>query len=78
MAQTKDMRALELMDVQKHFVTGDTLELLKSGLRMANGIEIFAMKVEGGVEQEGPLDDALSVSPTVGDANIWVVSVSDL
>lgn len=66
------------MDVQKHFVTGDTLELLKSGLRMANGIEIFAMKVEGGVEQEGPLDDALSVSPTVGDANIWVVSVSDL
>jgi hypothetical protein len=62
LAQTKDMRALELLDVQKHFVLGDNLELLKRGLKMANRIEIFAMKVEGGVQQEGPMDDALEVS----------------
>ena len=63
LAQTKGMRALELLEVQKHFVMGDNLDLLKRGLRMANNLEIFAMKVEGDVELEGPMDDALSVRP---------------
>lgn len=56
------MRALELLDVQKHYLIDGNLELVKRGLKMATCLETFAIKVEGGVEQEGPLDDVLTVS----------------
>jgi hypothetical protein len=56
------MRALELLDVQKHFILGDNLQVLKGGLRIADNLEIFAMKVDGTVEEEGVMDDAFEVS----------------
>ena len=56
------MRALELLDVQKQYLIGGNLELVKRGLKMATSLETFAIKVEGGVGQEGPLDDVLTVS----------------
>ena len=61
-SQTKDMRALELLDIQKHFIIGHSLNHLKNALKMAVNLEIFAMKVDGAVEQEGVLDDIFQVS----------------
>lgn len=61
-SQTKDMRALELLDMQKHFIVGNSLNHLKSALKLAVNLENFAMKVDGVVEQEGVLDDILQVS----------------
>jgi hypothetical protein len=56
------MQALELLDVQKEFVSGENLALIKKGLAHAEGIQAFAMKVDGVVEQEGSMSDVLEVS----------------
>jgi hypothetical protein len=61
-SQTKDLRALELLDIQKHFIIGNSLNHLKNALKLAVNLEIFAMKVDGVVEQEGVLDDILQVN----------------
>lgn len=65
MSSVRNIRALELLDVQPHMIVGDSLIVMKRTFAFMHTLEMMAMRVDGAVLQEGIFDDILDIRPTL-------------